>query len=174
MDERSSLGAFSKRGCFCGARAREPRSDVESPRSPQVWDARSPDVALEIKDAHGCAVAGVAADGRTSQLASLAKDHTLRVFDARTASRLHALSHDNLRCGAARCRLAYSPCGTYVAAPSSTGDALVFDTTTGLHAALLAPPGLNTPPVAAVAWSLARTRVQLATVDKAGALALWD
>ena len=50
----------------------------------------------------------------------------------------------------------------------------VHDVTRPILATLLAPPGLNTPPLAAVAWSQARTRVQLATVDKAGALALWD
>ena len=140
----------------------------------RVWDYRSPEPAATI-DAHdGSAVAGVAAHGRTSTLCSLGRDHSLRVFDARAASRLHVLNHDNLKVNSPTSRLAASPCGTYVAAPSATGDALVFDTTTGLLATLLAPPGLNTPPLAAVAWSQARTRVQLATVDKAGALALWD
>jgi len=97
-----------------------------------------------------------------------------QVYDARSAALLHTYAHPALRCASPTARIALSPCGTHAAAPSATGDALVFDATTGLHAQILKPPGLNTPAVAAVAWSADRTRLQLATVDKAGTLALWD
>ena len=137
----------------------------------RVWDARSEVFALDVGPrASTAGVCAVACE--VHLIAALNCDDVLYVYDRRRGAAVHALKHDALR-APERCRLAFAPGALHVAAPSSTGAVVVFDAKSGVCATVLAPPSLDAPCVAAVAWADA-PKVLLATVDHEGGLALWE
>ena len=142
----------------------------------RFWDLREENSKPLAEITGDAPVLGLATRPGLHVVVALRRDNTIHVYDDRTRGRVALLRHERFQVhpGAQAAGPTLAPDGRHVAVPSATGDALVFDSSTGLCACVLSAPALGAAPLTAVDFAPSPSRACLATVDKQGYLAFWE
>eukprot|EP00041_Stephanoeca_diplocostata_P025573 m.671738 g.671738 ORF g.671738 m.671738 type:complete len:210 (+) comp22776_c1_seq5:1664-2293(+) len=135
---------------------RDPRVDIKK-------------TALSIATEHNATITHMACSPNGDVVATLARDHSMRLHDVRTLTHMRTLCADGFNVGTAGCQPCFSSDGHYLAAGSMDGRVFIWNSNTGALEKILRDG--HTAAVMAMAWH--PNGAGLLSVGKDHKLALW-
>eukprot|EP00041_Stephanoeca_diplocostata_P025567 m.672110 g.672110 ORF g.672110 m.672110 type:complete len:563 (+) comp22776_c1_seq27:274-1962(+) len=135
---------------------RDPRADINK-------------TALGIATEHNTTITHMACSPNGDVVATLARDHSMRLHDVRTLTHMRTLCADGFNVGTAGCQPCFSSDGHYLAAGSMDGRVFIWNSNTGALEKILRDG--HTAAVMAMAWH--PNGAGLLSVGKDHKLALW-